>query len=207
MGVTTILSKTKSLRDMLVLERWKRKMIKEMGQVAFEQMQKETLEQGRELHEAISLVLSGEKSRDRVEVSENTAGLWRSVRPVLDQLTDVRMIEQELKHEQLGYRGYVDCVAEYKGELCVIDWKTSKKPRYSLKDCYDDPIQISAYAGAYNSGKEIEKPITKGLVVKVYYSGKPASTFQMNDFNMEYHWNKWLTRITDYYFKERVELD
>ena len=38
----------------------------------------------------------------------------------------------------------------YRGELCLIDWKTSGKPRPSLSDCYEYPLQAAAYAGAIN---------------------------------------------------------
>ena len=32
----------------------------------------------------------------------------------------------------------------------MIDWKTSLKPKPSLADCYDFPLQAAAYAGAVN---------------------------------------------------------
>ena len=38
----------------------------------------------------------------------------------------------------------------HRDELCVIDWKTSLKPKPSLADCYDFPLQAAAYAGAVN---------------------------------------------------------
>ena len=37
-----------------------------------------------------------------------------------------------------------------RGTLCLIDWKTSNKPKASLEDCYDYPLQAVAYAGAIN---------------------------------------------------------
>ena len=41
-----------------------------------------------------------------------------------------------------------------RGKLSVIDWKTSHKPRPNLKDMYDGPTQLVAYAGAINSDKQ-----------------------------------------------------
>jgi len=40
-----------------------------------------------------------------------------------------------------------------RGEVCLIDWKTSQKPKKQLKDLYDYPEQAVAYAGAINSDK------------------------------------------------------
>lgn len=40
-----------------------------------------------------------------------------------------------------------------RGENCVIDWKTSSRPKPSLDDCFDFPLQVVAYAGAINQDK------------------------------------------------------
>ena len=197
-GVTTILGKTKPLEDQLVLARWKKKQILLMGEEQFNKMQQATLNQGIEVHAAIGSYLSGEAKLSEIKVSKEVLPLWNSVQHVLRDITDVHMIEGEITHPQLGYRGYIDCVAKYKGDLCVIDWKTSKKKRKSLLQCYDDPVQIAAYTGAYNY---TYKQVKKGLVVKLYYNGENADVFQMNSFNIEYNWYRWLERLAKFYYK------
>lgn len=69
---------------------------------------------------------------------------------MLPDITNVVAIESSVVHPLLGYAGTLDLIAEYKGALSVIDWKTSAKPKTTLKDCYSYPQQIVAYAGAVN---------------------------------------------------------
>lgn len=49
----------------------------------------------------------------------------------LDNIDNVHCLEQSLYSKELGIAGTVDCIAEYNGELAIIDFKTSKseKPR------------------------------------------------------------------------------
>ena len=42
--------------------------------------------------------------------------------------------------------------------LSVIDWKTSIHKKASLRDTYDQPLQVAAYVGLWNSnfpGKQV----------------------------------------------------
>ena len=73
-----------------------------------------------------------------------------SVEHVLADIGEIKALETSVAHLQLGYMGTFDCLAEYKGTLCLIDWKTSSKPKPTLADCYDYPLQAVAYAGAVN---------------------------------------------------------
>ncbi len=79
----------------------------------------------------------------------------QSVEHVLEDIGEVKALETSVAHFTLGYVGTFDCLAEYKGTLCLIDWKTSQKLKSSLADCYDYPLQAAAYAGAINQDTKI----------------------------------------------------
>ena len=63
------------------------------------------------------------------EVQPLSEFLFKQAKPDLDRIDNVHAIEQSLFSYELGVAGSVDCIAEYDGELAVIDFKTAKKPK------------------------------------------------------------------------------
>ena len=55
--------------------------------------------------------------------------LFQISRPVLDRINNIHTLEGSLYSEILGVAGTVDCIAEFDGELAVVDFKTSAKPK------------------------------------------------------------------------------
>ena len=47
----------------------------------------------------------------------------------MNLINNIYALEGPLYSRQLGVAGTVDCIAEYDGELAIIDFKTSKKPK------------------------------------------------------------------------------
>ena len=71
--------------------------------------------------------------------------LFVQAKPTLDKIDNVHAIEQSLFSYELGVAGTVDCIAEYNGELAIIDFKSSKKPKpRKWIDHYF--VQCAAYA-------------------------------------------------------------
>jgi hypothetical protein len=63
------------------------------------------------------------------EVQPISKFLFDIARSELNNIDNIHALESSLYSKQLGIAGTVDCIAEYNGELAVIDFKTSKKPK------------------------------------------------------------------------------
>ena len=55
--------------------------------------------------------------------------LFKIAKGELNKINNIYALEGPLYSKQLGVAGTVDCIAEYDGELSIIDFKTSKKPK------------------------------------------------------------------------------
>ena len=71
--------------------------------------------------------------------------LFKQAKPDLNRINNILCQEQALWSFELGIAGSVDCIAEFDGELSIIDFKTSAKPkpREWIEDYF---VQCAAYA-------------------------------------------------------------
>ena len=71
--------------------------------------------------------------------------LFNIAKPELDKIDNIIVQEQAMYSLRLGIAGTPDCIAEHNGELSIIDFKTSKKPKpRNWIDGYF--VQAAAYA-------------------------------------------------------------
>ncbi|XP_052106893.1 mitochondrial genome maintenance exonuclease 1-like [Mytilus californianus] len=205
-SVTRIISETMSDLSRFYLERWKKKMISELGAEGFKKHQEETFRNGSNLHANIQHFLSGIPESELNIYKDNT-GHWDSIRRVLQDVKEAVAIEEAVKHKDLCYQGKFDCVAVYKDRLCLVDWKTSKKTKPTIKDTFDNPIQVAAYIGAINNSQLLQDrgmdQITNGAIVIAYPDGQPAHVHTMDQKLCEENWKIWLERLHMYWKKVR----
>ena len=69
------------------------------------------------------------KNEDLPEVDPLPNLLFTISKPYLKNINRIHALEAPLYSLKLGIAGTVDCIAEYNGELAIIDFKTSKKPK------------------------------------------------------------------------------
>ncbi len=55
--------------------------------------------------------------------------LFKIAKPELNRINNIHALESSLYSKVLGVAGTVDCIAEFDGELAIVDFKTSKKPK------------------------------------------------------------------------------
>lgn len=55
--------------------------------------------------------------------------LFKIAKPTLNRLNNIHALEGSLYSEYLGIAGTVECISEFDGELAIVDFKTSAKPK------------------------------------------------------------------------------
>jgi hypothetical protein len=71
--------------------------------------------------------------------------MFNSSRHILDRINNIYLQEAALYSDYLEIAGRVDCIAEFDGELSIIDFKTSAKEKQE-EYLYDYYVQECAYA-------------------------------------------------------------
>ena len=136
-SVTSILG----VRKKVELQQWRDKIGEdvanwEMGRAA---------RRGTATHNLIENYLKGEPLEER---SVLPLGLFKLMKPYIDQIQNIHCLETVLYSSKYKLAGQVDCIAEYNGKLSVIDFKTANKER---KEEWIDNyfLQCTAYALMY----------------------------------------------------------
>jgi genome maintenance exonuclease 1 len=102
------------------LDEWK----KRVGAVEAKRVSDEAAGVGTILHEHCEYFL---KNLSPVFHSPTAKILFNTIRPALDKIDNILLLEANLYSDKLKLAGSVDCVAEYNGTPSIIDFKTSKK--------------------------------------------------------------------------------
>ena len=137
-----------------------RKWRERVGNEEADRVTKEATRRGTDFHEAAQAYLEN-KELDWNNYLPLTQFMFKCTKPYLDKIGTIHAIERTLYSEYLGLAGRVDCIAEYDGELAIIDFKTSKKikPEKWIEQYF---VQETAYACMYYelTGIPVEKLIT-----------------------------------------------
>ena len=110
---------------------------------------------GKATHTLVEQYLKGETPSER---SVLPLGLFRLLKPYVDQINNIHCLETIMYSKKLTVAGQVDCIAEYNGKLSVIDFTTANKERQEswIENYF---LQTTAYSMMYEEmyGTKIEQ--------------------------------------------------
>ena len=100
---------------------------KKVGEDTANKITKAATSRGTDMHSLVENYLYNIAELPKVQPLSDF--LFKIAKPELNKINNIHCLEGALYSKKLGIAGTVDCISEYNGELAVIDFKTSKKPK------------------------------------------------------------------------------
>jgi genome maintenance exonuclease 1 len=139
---------------------------KRVGEDEANRITKRATTRGTGTHELIEKHLLNE---DVVLDNPSTKMLFTQAKKVLQNINNIYALEKSLYSNELGVAGTVDCIAEYNGELSIIDFKTAAKPK--PRDWIENYfVQAAAYACMFYELTDI--PVKKLVILMTCENGE-----------------------------------
>ena len=117
-SITTVLSD----RNKEGIIKWR----ESVGNDVANQVMRQAASRGTAVHTLIENYLNNEELSKQAVLP---VALFVTMKSELDNINNIRIQEGGLYSDKLGVAGRVDCIAEYKGKISVIDFKTSTKEK------------------------------------------------------------------------------
>ena len=139
---------------------------KKVGNKEADRITKAATSRGTDMHTLTEHYL---KNDDLPTVQPISDFLFKIAKGELNKINNIYALEWPLYSKQLGVAGTVDCIAEYNGELAIIDFKTSKKPK--PRDWIEHYfVQCMAYGCMLYEMRDI--PIKKLVIIMACENGE-----------------------------------
>lgn len=149
-SVTTVLS----LHSFEGIQKWR----KRVGYNEANKVAARAGGRGTRIHNLMEKTLRNEEVKPQLVDLEMYLLMMKKVK----HINNIRLLEAALYSHKLRLAGRSDCVAEYKGKLSIIDFKSSlrrKKKEYVEGYC----MQVAAYATMYEELFHI--PVHQGVII------------------------------------------
>jgi genome maintenance exonuclease 1 len=139
---------------------------KRVGEQEADRITKAATSRGTDMH---TLVEHHLKNESLPKVQPLSDILFKIAKPELNKINNIYALERSMYSKHLGVAGTVDCIAEYNGELAIIDFKTSKKPkpREWIEHYF---VQAAAYACMFYELTDI--PVKKLVILMACENGE-----------------------------------
>ncbi len=141
---------------------------KKVGTEEADRITRESTFRGTKYHDVVEYYMKN-GTVDGCTMLPSTKFLFLSSKENLDRINNIHALEKSLYSDYLGLAGRVDCIAEFDGELAVIDFKTSNKikPEKWIENYF---VQETAYACMYFEMTGI--PVKKLITIMVSENGE-----------------------------------
>lgn len=165
-SITTVLGE---LKKKSIME-WRNRV----GHEEANRISRQASSRGTNVHRICERYLLNEEDHTK-NAMPDALEMFQSLKPELNKINNIHYQEQSLWSTQLGLAGRVDCIAEYDGELSVIDFKTSRyiKERDSILDYFQ---QTTAYALMYE--ELVGSPINNVIILMAVQNEKKPLVFK-----------------------------
>ena len=149
-SISTILSATASDDKKNGLKNWRE------NEPAHEYITTQAQSIGTQSHQIIEDYLRHNLSLEKFDLLP--IAHFNNLKPFLDNISNVACIEQRMYSDKLKVAGTSDLIAEYNGELSIIDYKTKRKPQID-EYMYEYYLQTTCYAQMFQevTGEKINQ--------------------------------------------------
>ena len=190
-SVTTILSGTQDPEKAQSLKAWRDRV----GEANATRIVDEAAARGTAMHKILERYIGEEGYLDLTNVGKAAHNMaMKIIADGLCNITEYYGLESTLFYPGL-YAGATDMIALHKGEMAIIDFKQTNKPK--KREWIDDYcLQLAAYAMAHNYVYKTN--ITKGVIMMCSKDNYYQEFVIAGDEFKKYKY-KWLGQISKYY--------
>ena len=151
-SISTILSATASDEKKNGLKNWRE------NEPAHQYITTQSQHIGTQSHKIIEDYLSNQLSFEEFDLLP--IAHFNNLKPYLENISNVTCIEQRMYSDKLKVAGTSDLIAEYNGELSIIDYKTKRKPQID-NYMYEYYLQTTCYAQMFHevTGQKINQVV------------------------------------------------
>ena len=190
-SVTTILSATQSAEKRESLANWRKREGEENAARIVEQ----SGARGTAMHKILEEYIRGQGYMDMTTVGQEAHNMAkRVIEQGLSNITEVYGLECCLYYPGL-YAGQTDMVGMHKGDLAIVDFKQTNKPK--RREWIEDYChQLAAYTMAHNYMHKTE--IQKGVIM-MCSKDNFYQEFIIQGLEMRKYQHQWLKKVDEYY--------
>jgi len=184
-SITTVLS---SYNKQAILE-WRQRV----GEEKANEISRKAAGRGTKLHNTVEKYLLNEMTDIKIKtMMPDIKEMFFDMRKIIDEnIGDIYGIEQPLYSHKLKLAGRCDCIAEWNGELAIVDWKTASrtKDKDHITNYF---MQATAYAEMFEeiTGKAIETIVVAISVQsespQLFVEKKSKYLLPLNEYNERY---------------------